>query len=192
MMVQKMMFSDLRMMGLIPGMGIPGMAAATMSRVVRFPSMVKQSDLDDGDSWGDFLDDVKQGCAAHGIITSAVIITPEKKVSRHYLSSQNISILPKVLQQPINQNMYYDLLCKYVLRFIRETHPMKLVMCFSNLLLLQRLLFVLRVSVDYSNHSTCIKFSSSGMTGRRYLERSVTSMPIEEAVYSQLIKPLAS
>lgn len=50
------------------------------SRVVRFPSMVQASDLDDGDTWADFLDDVKQGCQNHGTITSCVIITPDKKV----------------------------------------------------------------------------------------------------------------
>lgn len=56
-------------------------APAVTSRVVRFPLMIKESDLDEGDTWTDFLDDVKQGCQNHGTITSAVVITPDQKVS---------------------------------------------------------------------------------------------------------------
>lgn len=60
--------------------GTPSTTASVTSRVVQFPKMVKESDLDEGDTWSDFLEDVKQGCQNHGTITSAVIITPDKKV----------------------------------------------------------------------------------------------------------------
>lgn len=51
--------------------GAAGLNAAVVnSRVVRFPLMVIESDLSDGDKWEDFLDDAKQGCQNHEAITS--------------------------------------------------------------------------------------------------------------------------
>lgn len=110
-------------------------APAVTSRVVRFPLMIKESDLDEGDTWTDFLDDVKQGCQNHGTITSAVVITPDQKDD-----------------SPFDVGDVF-------LEFGTSAEA-----------------------------AACI----TGMNGRRYLERPVSSTSIEEAVYSQLIKPLAA
>lgn len=120
------------------GMGppsVPGAAATgATARVVRFRAMVLAEDIGPDESWEDFLEDVKQGCGAHGTITSGVIITPEKKGD-----------------------------CPYGIGdvFLEFETPEQAAACIA------------------------------GRTGRRYLDRPVTVMAIEDAVYSQLIKPLA-
>lgn len=114
----------------IPGAAITG----TATRVVRFHNIVHEEDVGPGDTWDEFLQDVKSGCECHGNITSAVIITPDKKGDCPYSVGD------------------------VFLEFDTPEHA-----------------------------AACI----AARSGRRYLNRPLTVMAIEDAVYSQLIKPLA-